>query len=401
MRQHLVDLLDVWQADYQDDWVVAILTHVQGSSYRKPGAIMFFHPLGKTLGMLSGGCLEADLRRHAQRAIQTQQVIQLTYDATDESDTSYQLGCGGIVNIMMLPLTSANHYLGLQKLYHDLNSGKSGEFEIDIVNNGTSAAKVKARWLVKDKAEQISKTTFVAAKHNAPISLAICEIDPPDLDTHSDVYNPSSIELSKREAISLNLNQAPSKDVKVSLTKTIAAVQSDSAQCEGHLIIPMSPPIHLGIFGGGLDAEPIAQIAQTLGWKVTIFDERTAYARQYDFPRANIMKMPCDAVNGDIYQSLDAAFVMNHNVSLDAKALNQLVKFNLGYIALLGPVHRRDRVLHAAQLCLTDFTGYFSAPAGLALGGELPSSVGLSILAQCHGILHASQNISLDKVMLK
>ncbi|WP_392341207.1 XdhC family protein [uncultured Shewanella sp.] len=96
MVQHLVDLLDTWLPSYQEDWVLAVLTQVQGSSYRKPGAIMLFHPMGKSLGMLSGGCLEADLRRHAQRAIQTQQVIQLTYDATDESDTSYQLGCGGI-----------------------------------------------------------------------------------------------------------------------------------------------------------------------------------------------------------------------------------------------------------------------------------------------------------------
>ena len=399
MRQHLVDLLDVWQADYQDDWVVAILTHVQGSSYRKPGAMMFFHPLGKSLGMLSGGCLEADLRRHAQRAIQSQQVIQLTYDATDESDTSYQLGCGGIVNIMMLPLTSANHYLGLQKLYHDLNSGKSGEFEIDIVNHGTSAARVKARWRVKAKAEQINKTTYIAAKFNPSKSLVIPESDPQDVaaDSHGDA--PSSIELSKRKAINPHLNHA--QYVEAIQTKTKIAAQSDSAECEGHLIIPISPPIHLGIFGGGLDAEPIAQMAQTLGWKVTIFDERTAYARQYDFPSANIMKMPCDVVNADVYQSLDAAFVMNHNVNLDAKALKQLVRFDLGYIALLGPVHRRDKVLQLAQLCLTDFSGYFSAPAGLALGGELPSSVGLSILAQCHGILHGSNTISLDKVMLK
>ncbi|UCX04411.1 XdhC family protein [Shewanella glacialimarina] len=348
MRQHLVDLLDVWQADYQDDWVVAILTHVQGSSYRKPGAIMFFHPLGKTLGMLSGGCLEADLRRHAQRAIQTQQVVQLTYDATDESDTSYQLGCGGIVNIMMLPINSSNQYLGLQKLYFDLNSGKAGEFQIDIAKQDTPSNKVSGKWQIKSKNLQVEKTTFIRS------------------------------------------------------VKGSESVSSDDAQThhiEGQLIIPITPPIHLGIFGGGLDAQPIAQMAAILGWQVTIFDERTAYARQYDFPSANIMKMPFDGVNDEVYQTLDAAFVMTHNLTLDAKALNQLVKFNLGYISLLGPNHRRDKTLNIAQLNINDFSGYFSAPAGLALGGELPSSVGLSMLAQCHGILHNSQLISLDKVM--
>ncbi|WP_434951494.1 XdhC family protein [Shewanella sp. HL-SH4] len=349
MRQHLVDLLDVWQADYQDDWVVAILTHVQGSSYRKPGAIMFFHPLGKTLGMLSGGCLEADLRRHAQRAIQTQQVVQLTYDATDESDTSYQLGCGGIVNIMMLPINSSNQYLGLQKLYFDLNSGKTGEFQIDIAKQGTPSSQVRGKWQIKPKNQLVAKTTFI-----------------------------------------------PSDDQDKSLT---ADGTHTNTHIDGQLIIAITPPIHLGIFGGGLDAQPIAQMAAILGWQVTIFDERTAYARQYDFPSANIMKMPFDGVNDEVYQTLDAAFVMTHNLILDAKALNQLVKFNLGYISLLGPNHRRDKTLNIAQLNINDFSGYFSAPAGLALGGELPSSVGLSMLAQCHGILHNSQLISLDKVM--
>lgn len=348
MRQHLVDLLDVWQADYQDDWVVAILTHVQGSSYRKPGAIMFFHPLGKTLGMLSGGCLEADLRRHAQRAIQTQQVLQLTYDATDESDTSYQLGCGGIVNIMMLPINSANQYLGLQKLYFDLNSGKTGEFQIDIAEQNTPSSKVRGKWQIKPKEQLVEKTTFISSVKESE------SVTPDETQTHP---------------------------------------------IEGQLIIPITPPIHLGIFGGGLDAQPIAQMAATLGWQVTIFDERTAYARQYDFPTANIMKMPFDGVNGDVYQTLDAAFVMTHNLTLDAKVLNQLVKFTLGYVALLGPGHRRDKVFALAQLNINDFSGYFSAPAGLALGGELPSSVGLSMLAQCHGVLHSSQLISLDKVM--
>ncbi|MGK0409098.1 MAG: xanthine dehydrogenase accessory factor, partial [Shewanella psychromarinicola] len=139
MVQHLVDLLDTWLPSYQEDWVVAVLTQVQGSSYRKPGAIMLFHPMGKSLGMLSGGCLEADLRRHAQRAIQTQQVIQLTYDATDESDTSYQLGCGGIVNIMMVSLNKSNNYLGLVRVHDALMRGDAGEYQLDIVADGTPA----------------------------------------------------------------------------------------------------------------------------------------------------------------------------------------------------------------------------------------------------------------------
>ncbi|MCL1144024.1 XdhC family protein [Shewanella gaetbuli] len=336
MQQHFIELLDTWQSDYQDDWVLAILTHVQGSSYRKPGAMMFFHPLGKSLGMLSGGCLEADLRRHAQKAIQTQQVLQLTYDATDESDTSYELGCGGIVQIMMLPINASNHYLGLQKIYHSLNSGCCGVFQLPILPEGVDCSNVKTSWQEVEHTDLIVKT---------------------------------------RVTNNTNLGYAS-------------------------LEIPLKPPVHLGIFGGGLDAQPVAQMAHSLGWQVTVFDERTAYARQYDFPHANIMKIPCDQMGENILASLDCAFVMNHNLSLDAKALNVLVKNTPDYIALLGPVHRRDKVLQQAKLSLADFNCFFSAPAGLALGGELPSSVALSMLSQCHGVLHKSKLTRLDEVML-
>ncbi|MEH6462699.1 MAG: XdhC family protein [Shewanella psychromarinicola] len=339
MVQHLVDLLDTWLPSYQEDWVVAVLTQVQGSSYRKPGAIMLFHPMGKSLGMLSGGCLEADLRRHAQRAIQTQQVIQLTYDATDESDTSYQLGCGGIVNIMMVSLNKSNNYLGLVRVHDALMRGDAGEYQLDIVADGTPAHQLAGHFVEQD-----------------------AEL-------------PASITLNSK-------------------TRTVID------QASSVLHIPLRPPVHIGIFGGGLDAQPITQMAQTLGWKVSVFDERTAYARTYDFPGCQIIKKPTAAVSKTLLASLDAAFVMSHNLQIDAKTLQVLQTIPLAYISLLGPTHRRDKVLNMAELTVDDFSGYFSAPAGLALGGELSGSVGLSILSQCHGVLYQSKLTSLDTVML-
>ena len=338
MVQHLVDLLDTWLPSYQEDWVLAVLTQVEGSSYRKPGAIMLFHPMGKSLGMLSGGCLEADLRRHAQRAIQTQQVIQLTYDATEESDTSYQLGCGGIVNIMMVSLNKANNYLGLVSVHDALMRGDRGIYQLEIVADGVSS-------------HQISGHFVEASSDAAPITLN---------------------------------------------TKTLKVTE----QHKTLLQIPLRPPVHIGIFGGGLDAKPIAQMAQTMGWKVTIFDERTAYARTYDFPGCHIMKHPTPSISTDLLSGLDAAFIMSHNLQIDAKTLKTLQPLPLAYISLLGPVHRRDKVLDMAELSLKDFSCYFSAPAGLALGGELPGSVALSILSQCHGVLYNSKLTSLDSVML-
>ncbi|WP_192021243.1 MULTISPECIES: XdhC family protein [Shewanella] len=340
MAHHLLSLLDTWAEKSQLDWALAIITSVEGSSYRKPGAMMLFDPLGKTLGMLSGGCLEADLRRHAQHAIQSQQVLQLTYDATDENDTSYQLGCGGIVHIMMVPLLADNQYLGLHELHQQLTVGQQGYYQLSLNDDGSHAANTRGKFI---------------------------------------------------PAVQLQSS---------SLTKTTQITNE-----QGELLqVPVRAPFHLGIFGGGLDAQPLAAMANQLDWKVTVFDSRTAYARSYDFPTAKINKTPLTQCQHSDFSHLDAAVVMNHNLELDSDALTALQPIAIRYIALLGPGHRRDKVFAMAGLRPQDFSGFISAPAGLAIGGELPSSVALSILSQCHGVLHhhfaQQDDVSrLDRVM--
>ncbi|WP_144206789.1 XdhC family protein [Shewanella donghaensis] len=350
MAHHLLTLLDIWAETAQQDWTLAVITSVEGSSYRKPGAIMLFDPLGKTLGMLSGGCLEADLRRHAQKAIQTQEVQQLTYDATDENDTSYQLGCGGLVNIMMVPLLADNQYLGLPELHQQLTRGGKGTYQLTIAKQGAHASQVNGLFVVNDA-----------------------------------LLNPANVLKSDAPKLKSSAQLTIENDIEI-------------------LKVPLRSPFHIGVFGGGLDAQPLVTIAHQLDWKVTVFDSRSAYARSYDFPVAKICKTPIEQLEADELNHLDAAVIMNHNLDMDAKALKLLQLTDIAYIALLGPTHRRDKVLLKSELSVDDFKGFFSAPAGLALGGELPSSVALSILSQCHGVLHhglkqQDKLSSLDKVM--
>ncbi|NKF50282.1 XdhC/CoxI family protein [Shewanella sp. WXL01] len=342
MAQQLSEILEAWLPSYQQDWVAAVITHVSGSSYRKPGAIMLFDSLGKSLGMLSGGCLEADLRRHAQRVMQTGQTLTLTYDASDESDQSYQLGCGGIVTIMLVSLTKANDYLGLLKLYDALNHGQSCRYQLSIPSQPIACDELSAQ---------------VEVLHSNTQALPFTE---------------------KTQLLNLETGENTPEHI---------------------LSVPVRAPIHLGIFGGGLDAKPVCEMAQLLGWRVSVFDSRSAYARNYDFAGAKIYKHKANELPSDVLSSLNCAFVLHHNLELDADALRVLAQYPLQYVALLGPGHRRDKVLTKAELTVDDFSGVFSAPAGLALGGELPSSIALSMLSQCHSVLYQSKMTTLDKVM--
>src|ERR1700734_1459427 len=57
------------RADPQAPRVLATVVATAGSTYRKPGARMLIMADGSFLGLLSGGCLEADLKLHAQEVL--------------------------------------------------------------------------------------------------------------------------------------------------------------------------------------------------------------------------------------------------------------------------------------------------------------------------------------------
>jgi xanthine dehydrogenase accessory factor len=98
-------------------------------------------------------------------------------------------------------------------------------------------------------------------------------------------------------------------------------------------------------------------------------------------------------------ESVNAAVLMSHNIRLDAEALRVLHDCRLGYLALLGPDSRRQRVLSEAGLTSGALQVPLAGPAGLDIGGELPETIALAILAECQAALHQSSARSLSGVL--
>ena len=153
---------------------------------------------------------------------------------------------------------------------------------------------------------------------------------------------------------------------------------------------PVAPDPHLLVIGGGIDARPVVAMARQLGWRISVWDPRPANARAEFFGEADeLLGIPVDEL-GDWAraQRIDAAVLMSHSVPLDAAALAQLNGAPMRYLALLGPVSRKAQVVKQARLGAAGLLQPLHGPAGLALGGELPESIALSILSQCHATLH-------------
>lgn len=341
---HLSSLLNVWQHQKDElEWVLATIIETDGSSYRKPGAIMFINSLGQYFGLLSGGCLEADIMRQARKCLASGRNQLIQYDMRDEDDLAWKLGigCGGLVRILLQPLSLDNNYLELLDLRDNLQSNKVCYY-LQTVNEDVPANNCL---LEKDPSWSINK-------------------------------------LNQNEAATLFISQ-------------------------------QNPVIRLGIFGGGLDARPLVTMAKTLGWHVTVYDERLGYAKENFFGDADVIirekyddlagnDLKGESVNEDGFsehpslRTLSAIVLMNHNIVLDAKSLQLAQLSSASYIGMLGPGHRTERVFNELTLPKSEIVKPLYNPVGLALGGELPESIALSMLAEIHACLYKSSGESLS-----
>ena len=72
--------------------VLATIITVEGSAYRKEGTVMLFTENGDRVGLLSGGCLEADLAERAPLVWEEGTSRTVVYDMSAEDDLSWVQG---------------------------------------------------------------------------------------------------------------------------------------------------------------------------------------------------------------------------------------------------------------------------------------------------------------------
>lgn len=85
--------------------VLATVVHLQGSSYRKPGVRMLISDDFKTVGAVSGGCVEKEIIQQAKSVFNDSVAKVFTYDGR------YRLGCEGTLYILLEPFVIKDSFL--------------------------------------------------------------------------------------------------------------------------------------------------------------------------------------------------------------------------------------------------------------------------------------------------
>jgi len=137
----------------------------------------------------------------------------------------------------------------------------------------------------------------------------------------------------------------------------------------------IEPPLQLLLTGEGRDSIPLAVVAQTLGWKVTVLHQ------------------PEEARTDD----WTVAVVNTHNYARDFAFLRALLPFGLPYIGLVGSRKRKEQLVAALLECGADpeQAKVINGPAGLDIGSATPEEIALSIVAEIQAVLEARPHHSL------
>ena len=341
---------------------LATVVHVEGSSYRRPGARMLVTEDGELTGAISGGCLEGDALRKALLAINQQQNKLVTYDSMDEEDNTIgiQLGCNGIVHILFEPIDSAKE-------------------------NNPIALLEKATIQSKNSV----LTTLFSLSNNS---------DQPGTCLFT------TGETSFGSITDTTIEKAILQDIEEVFTTGYSIMKSylqHNEQLVTGFIELIKPPVELVIAGAGNDAFPLVQIASVLGWHVTIVDGRKTHANAMRFPTAKniIVAKPAEAVNQIVINEQTVFVLMSHNYNYDVAMLQQLVQTNCSYIGVLGPKKKLEKMFTALQdegiAINAELQQKIYGPVGLDIGAETAEEIALSITAEIKSVLAKKDGASL------
>lgn len=334
---------------------LASVVHLDGSSYRRPGARMLVNDEGELTGAISGGCLEGDALRKAMHAIAQRSNRLVTYDTSDEDDMTIgiQLGCAGVIQVLFEPIDPHDQYNAIQLIRKALAIRQ--------------AAVLVTLFDLKNKnAHQPGTCLLMESNGNVSGSVKISGLE-------------DQILLEARNVLA----EGKSCFREYQLGDTVF-----------HAFIEfLRPSVSLVVVGAGNDALPMMQIADTLGWEVRIVDGRNTHARPERFTAAcQVLVSNPEAVLAQLPMDERTVFVMmTHNYNYDLAMLRALLPTAVPYVGMLGPKKKLDRMLEELKSAgivpdekqLEKVFG----PTGLEIGAETPEEIALSIIAEIQAVL--------------
>ncbi len=329
-RQVLAAIAAVHQAGSAA--ALAPVIRVRGSAYRHAGAKLVVLEDGSYIGNVSGGCLEGDVRETALRVIATGAAERRTYCGGSDEVVAWDLGvgCEGEVEVLITPITDD----------------------------------------VAAEREAIAREEAFA------------------------VLTPIEIPVAREWAAGREMESPVARGPRGHARRVMTGAATSEWLAGGSRLVTiddrewfvdaLTPPPRLLVVSGGDDAVHLVRLAEAVGLRVVVADRRPGLLVPERFP-ASVRRVETDATHlaeHVVLTAQDFAVVMTHHYADDTAYLRALLTSPVGYIGMLGPRARTERILGALRTEGPIDTARLYGPVGLDIGTDGAEQVAIAILAE-------------------
>ena len=324
--------------------VYCVVVATRGSSPQKAGASMLVLPDGSQAGTLGGGCIEAEVKRRALRALGSNTGPEIsTFLLDDISGWDDGLICGGRMTILLHPVSA-----------DDLGERAPTTFYRKLLFQAERGTGFTEAVVIESEAGLTVGDRYLFDNSGSPIT---CLAASPAWDTIQAVLPPLS---SQRQPT------------------TVAGVA----------FLPTPPRVTLLIVGGGHVGQAVARFAADVGFNLWVLDDRESYASRTRFPAAERLLV---GSIGSTLQEMTRTFtadtyalIVTRGHNHDEEALYHLARSACGYVGMIGS-KRKIRVIFddlIAKGTEPEVLARVHAPVGFDIGSQTVPEIAISIIAE-------------------
>ncbi|GGX73856.1 XdhC family protein [Streptomyces hiroshimensis] len=353
-------------AEQGRDFAVATVVAVGGSAPRGPGAALAVDGKGTVIGSVSGGCVEGAVYELCRQALADGETVVERFGYSDEDAFAVGLTCGGVIDVMVTPVTPAAADAPWRAAFRA------------AVSTAARGGPVAVARVVRGPAGLLGRILTVRPEEAAG--------------SGSEGSGGSGASYEGTLGGHAELDRTAAAEARAMLdsgrTGTVGLSQ-DGSHCPGGLTLLVEssvPPPRMIVFGAVDFAAALVRAGKFLGYRVTVCDARPVFATRARFPEADdiVVDWPHRYLRRTAVDGRTALCVLTHDAKFDVPLLKEALRRPVAFVGAMGSrrTHAdRNRRLREAGVTERELARLRS-PIGLDLGARTPEETALSIAAE-------------------
>jgi xanthine dehydrogenase accessory factor len=336
-------------------FALATVINVRGSTPREVGAKMIVRDDGQ-FGTIGGGCGEAEVFRKARLLLDEGRGARLTeIDLTGDFDQQQIGTCGGIMDVFVDIWMPASDLETVRQLADAAERNRPAAL-LTLVHS-VDLGSVGAKSIVDTATEE---GRLISALEIPPRAMG-------QLVARTRDGMPALIEISDNGG-----------------ANPVTRVDGERPRL---FLDPISGAQRLVIAGAGHIAQPLAALGSTLGFHVTVIDDRASFANRERFPNADqiVVRTFAAAIEALTLDRHCYLVSVTRGHSFDEEVLRTALQHSRG--AFIGMVGSRRRVKATLERIAEsgvsqELLDQVHAPLGMDIAAETPEEIAVSIIAE-------------------